>query len=74
MEEAKAVAVAHARDFTKEAAATEEVWGDGGDVGDAADVVAVAVYEGEGARGEDEGGEEDVGFVGPEVGQMLALA
>lgn len=74
MEEAKAVAVAHARDFPKEAAATEEVWGDGGDVGDAADVVAVAVYEGEGARGEDERGEEDVGFVGPEVGQMLALA
>lgn len=68
MEEAKAVAVAHARDFAEDAATAEEVWGDGGDVGDASDVVAVAVYEGEGARGEDERGEEDVGFGGPEVG------
>lgn len=49
MEQSEAVAVAHARDFAEDAAATEVVWGDGGDVGDAPDVVAVAVHEGEGA-------------------------
>lgn len=73
MEESEAVAVTDAGDFAKETAAAEEAWGDGGDIGDTSDVVAVAVHDGEGAGGEDECGEEDVCFVGPEVGQALSL-
>lgn len=73
MEETEAVTVADAGDFAEETAATEEVWGDGSDVGDASDVVPVAVHDGESAGGEDERGEEDVCFVGPDADQALSL-